>query len=111
MLALGLMSGTSMDGIDAALIETDGEFVNRHTTNKISLPYSTAFKKTLLKAIRAIKSGMQPNLNTLSVQSTLWHVKAVKKIYKKHSLAKPIDIIGYHGQTMLHNPNKKFISI
>lgn len=86
MISLGLMSGTSMDGIDAALIETDGEF-HVQSLAHLSLPYKNLTKQDVLD------------------QTTALHAQLIEKILKKNKIA--VDVIGYHGQTTYHNPAEK----
>lgn len=139
--AIGLMSGTSMDGIDAALIETDGES-QVESLGSICLPYAYPFQ-LLLKAAEFFvhrKNGtfeesfihfLRDKLNlteTRSIQnicerylnqydltefsldatqhhSTFLHALAVNELLQKIKRdASHIDIIGYHGQTVLHQP-------
>lgn len=118
MLTIGLMSGTSMDGIDAALIETDGENVVKELAG-VSLDYSTHFKvqlKEIESAVRKYsgdisavkKHSTDITFDAVVKQSTQLHIEAVKKLLEKinHS-ADRIDVIGYHGQTLFHQPTNK----
>ncbi|HEV2614088.1 MAG TPA: anhydro-N-acetylmuramic acid kinase [Gammaproteobacteria bacterium] len=86
MISLGLMSGTSMDGIDAALIETDGEFNIKRLAHE-SLSYGNLSKSEILE------------------QTTLLHADLIAKLLL--NTKNKIDIIGYHGQTTYHNPAEK----
>ncbi len=107
--ALGLMSGTSMDGIDAALIVTDGEgHVERlgfHET-----PYTDGFRSRLetgLKDALAIGNRQErPGaLAALEHDLTLLHAVAVRDSLAAFGLApEAVDVIGFHGQTVLHRP-------
>lgn len=107
--AIGLMSGTSMDGIDAALLQTDGE---RHVKilGAYALPYSAAFRQKLrrgLQEAQAIKrAGERPgSLSALEEELTARHAAAVKTLLAQQGLsAAEIDIIGFHGQTVAHRP-------
>lgn len=138
MLAIGLMSGTSMDGIDAAILETDGDFFIK-TIDGISLQYDTEFK-ILLKAAEyavrkksgdliaakqyfpeAIQTYLETELKTSAYQaitkisfdnvvehSTQLHATAVKQLLDKTGYSsKQVDVIGYHGQTLFHQPKNK----
>ncbi|MEE2655641.1 MAG: anhydro-N-acetylmuramic acid kinase [Pseudomonadota bacterium] len=100
-IALGLMSGTSLDGIDAAILETDGEyFVN--PGKFLSLPYNPRFRET----IRSVLWENGP-IENVENQLTLLHAKAVSSLLEKAELkASDVDIIGFHGHTILHDPDK-----
>ena len=106
MISIGLMSGTSMDGIDASLMETDGETVIKEISS-ISIPYSSEIKNILKNAEAIIRSSHVTSDDAIKLSTTL-HIQAVQALLDKsgHN-AKNIDIIGYHGQTMYHNPEKK----
>ncbi len=104
---IGLMSGTSNDGIDASLVYTNGEKISR-TNFKSITAYS---KKTKALLDIAIKNPLafinnEKNYKQLSYLITLEHAKAVKEIIRI-SKVKPF-LVGFHGQTIFHNPvNKK----
>lgn len=155
MLSIGLMSGTSMDGIDASLLLTDGQ-ANIKELASYQYDYSNDVKVLLKSLERAISKafgdlGMARSiylrefenylktellLNTDAIQrklvffqeylnnvtqtnselsldkvillSTLLHANAVKALLEVANYdASDIDIIGYHGQTMYHNPSRR----
>lgn len=109
--AIGLMSGTSMDGIDIALVTTDGEnLVERGPSSAVS--YSDGFRARLKAALNDARSISDRNerpgiLKQLEHDQTLLHAIAVQDFFYEHSL-KPeeIDVIGFHGQTVLHRPRE-----
>jgi len=101
-LALGLMSGTSCDGIDAALIETDGRDFLR-TGEALTRDYPPPFRQRLRAALRDEAAGQ-----ALAAELTDLHAEAVRALLEKAKLA-PADlaVIGFHGQTILHAPERR----
>ena len=158
MISIGLMSGTSMDGIDAALLSTDGAPNSIQDLGNCSMAYAQPFK-ILLKAaeyavrtcsghLSAAESGYEQNLRdyltselkmtdqaipqrlaelsdylrraqhdriSLSAvirHSTELHGLAVNNLLQKTGYsAQQIDVVGYHGQTLFHQPQKKISAI
>ncbi|TCM58964.1 anhydro-N-acetylmuramic acid kinase [Rhizobium sp. PP-F2F-G48] len=111
MTAIGLMSGTSMDGIDLALLETDGEAVVRRGPSH-GLAYDSGFrarlKAALVMAAPIRDRGERPgDLVRIERDLTLLHAVAVHDFLHANGL-KPgdIDVIGFHGQTVLHRPDE-----
>ena len=131
--ALGLMSGTSMDGIDVALIDTDGEETLARGPSA-TFPYSPEFREELSAAVEAAKvlrhrderarqhmadlraaaakvlqpGGPRPDvLQTAERHLTELHVQAVEKFVADNGLdAGTIDVVGFHGHTVLHAPEE-----
>lgn len=109
--AIGLMSGTSMDGIDVALVRTDGAgVVERGPT--MGVAYDPAFRKRLQAALETAKAigrrDERPgDLAAVERELTLRHVQAVKSFLGENGLlAADVDVIGFHGQTVLHRPDQ-----
>jgi anhydro-N-acetylmuramic acid kinase len=102
--AIGLMSGTSLDGIDAAMIETDGESVHA-TGDAITVPYLPELRDRL----RSILGGNQPDLiQAIERDMTIAHADAVERLLARAGLrAGEINLVGFHGQTILHEPHAK----
>ena len=99
MRAVGLMSGTSLDGIDAALIETDGERVSA-TGLAETTPYDPAFRERLRAAL-----GRREAPAELERDLTLAHVAEVVLVLAEAKLSPgEIDVIGFHGHTIFHDP-------
>ena len=107
--AIGLMSGTSMDGIDVALLKTDGRSI-------VEMGPSAAFDYTLDQR-KALEAGMQDaevmrerhkrpgSLFDLERAVTNWHCEAVEQFLASNQMTSDdIDIVGFHGQTVLHRP-------
>ena len=109
--AIGLMSGTSMDGIDVASISTDGENrVERH--GFASFPYDDAFRNQLRQALvdatsltdRAERPGC---LGSVEHELTKRHAEAVARFLSDRNIsARDIDLVAFHGQTVLHRPDQ-----
>lgn len=104
--AIGLMSGTSMDGIDVALIESDG-FSLRKENKFLFFPYSKLFQ------IKLQKLTSKPNLDSklyldVNKELTELHIEAVQKFLLQYNLkSEDIDLVGFHGHTILHKPDQK----
>jgi anhydro-N-acetylmuramic acid kinase len=111
MRALGLMSGTSMDGIDVALLETDGDRDVRHGPCA-SYPYPPAIKADLragLKQARALedRSDRPGDLRRIEGALTALNAEAVLDFLQGNGIdAASVDLIGYHGQTVLHDASR-----
>ena len=105
--AIGLMSGTSMDGIDAALIESDGRDFVRPIGFHF-LPYSPEMRADLRQAMAEARdmAAPQPSPFILDVEQrqTLLHAKAVAAVLARYPGA--LDVIGFHGQTIAHRPER-----
>ncbi len=97
--AIGLMSGTSLDGVDAALIETDGERVFA-IGRTLTVPFEPELRADLRRLLDRAPglSGDDPGVRSLSARVTARHVEAVA------ALGETADLIGFHGQTILHRP-------
>ncbi len=103
LTALGLMSGTSLDGIDAAILCTDGVEV-RNTGHFLTLPYSPELQERLHALL---KSQDKELARVLEREITLLHARAVKKLLVQAKMrAKDVDVIGFHGQTIAHAPER-----
>lgn len=110
--ALGLMSGTSMDGIDVAIVTTDGEgSVERGPS--ATYPYPPEFRAQLAQAIADAKLVTQRKqrpgcLAGVERELTERHAVAVVDFLRATGIdPASIDVMGFHGQTVLHKPAEK----
>jgi anhydro-N-acetylmuramic acid kinase len=106
MRALGLMSGTSVDGIDVAIIETDGESVFGFGP-ELTVPYSDHVRGL----IRAAFGAETPNEATHAAERAVTeaHIDAVRHAAATHDIAlASLDVVGFHGQTITHRPERQF---
>ena len=105
--ALGLMSGTSMDGIDLAAVTTDGEGTVRRGPSAF-VPYDASFRNRIEAALADAKPITHRNerpgdLAALERELTLRHAAAVNRFRSDFS-SLTLDLVGFHGQTVLHRP-------
>lgn len=108
--AIGLMSGTSMDGIDVALVASDGE--NRVERGpSVFVSYEAAFRRKLEKSLETAKAiatrcERPGDLAEIEREITERHAKAVKHFVAEATGSLKPSLIGFHGQTVLHRPEK-----
>ena len=113
--ALGLMSGTSLDGVDFSIIKTDGkEYLSLSGNNYLE------FSNTLRQKIREIKSKITSTnecekvirsneYRELSDEITGFHQEGViRTVGRAGGGYGPIDVIGFHGITLWHKPPDKY---
>ena len=107
--AMGLMSGTSLDGVDVSIIQSDGN-------KELSLILDRYFEydKELIDKISIIRKKITDpeklnryfdEIKDLERNITLFHVKAIKETLAMSKFS--VDLIGFHGQTIFHDPEKK----
>jgi len=105
MIAIGLMSGTSLDGIDAAVIETDGDGISAFG-NRLCVPYPKEFRDTL-RQLLGCKPAELSNIRSVIDDLTMRHADAVKLLLQQSGLtADEIGVVGFHGQTLFHDPDQ-----
>lgn len=100
---IGLMSGTSLDGIDVALIRTDGEkMIEREAF------ISLAYEDTLRRRIRqCLNKPVDDFTREVEMELTQAHADAIVALLVERGLSpQEVDLIGFHGQTISHAPDK-----
>lgn len=112
MRAIGLMSGTSMDGIDVALIETNGETVSRFGPSALHFyqEHEVALLRAAMEAAPALRTrDERPGvIGEAEAMSTVLHASAVNTFLTVNEIDRStIDVVGFHGQTIWHRPAEK----
>ena len=112
LTAIGLMSGTSLDGVDVALIETDGRRIQAFGPSGYR-PYSEMerrlLRQALFEAVNLPQRDARPGILREAEQAvTIAHAEAVAAFTAQNRItAQDIDIVGFHGQTVLHRPERR----
>lgn len=102
MLALGLMSGTSLDGVDVALLDTDGETV-AGLGPAATIPYGADQRLALM----GVLGGNGP-VAEVERDLTLFHARVVRDFLAEHEIdAASVAVAGFHGHTILHAPQER----
>jgi anhydro-N-acetylmuramic acid kinase len=112
LTAIGLMSGTSLDGVDVAMIETDGKRVQAFGPSGYR-PYTETerrvLRQALTEAVHLPQRDARPGiLREAERVVTVAHAEAVASFTAhNHIRYEDIDIVGFHGQTVLHRPAER----
>ncbi len=106
-LAVGLMSGTSMDGIDAALIRTDGVSAFEPVA-QLDRPYDSEFRARLREVV-----GAPGPHDAVAAELTARHVGIVRDLLAAAGVsAASVSVVGFHGHTVFHDPaNSRTVQI
>jgi len=108
-ISLGLMSGTSADGVDASIIQSDGD--NKY---EVILDKYFQYNKNIYNKIHNLKDeinnfkdlkNLSKKIQSLEKEITIFHAGVVNEInieYKSN-----VDLVGFHGQTIFHNAKEK----
>ncbi|MDA7830404.1 anhydro-N-acetylmuramic acid kinase [Candidatus Pelagibacter sp.] len=107
--SLGLMSGTSMDGVDASIIKSNGENEYKSIFDEY-FEYDEALYKDIVNLRSRINSVNDIIINSELIKDverkiTIFHGKICNKIIQENN--HEIDLIGFHGQTIFHEANQK----
>ncbi len=108
--SLGLMSGTSGDGVDASIINSDGKgyykvLINEYFEYTDDISQNIYNLKSNINKLEDIKK-FSIEINDLERKITLFHSNVVLECIKNNDFV--IDLIGFHGQTILHSPIDKY---
>ena len=107
--ALGLMSGTSMDGVDASIIKSDGNIEYSIIYDEY-FEYNHEFYSKLINirdkvSIEDDLKKYSDEIHSLEREIALLNADIINKIVKKSKIE--IDFVGFHGQTIFHDPKNK----
>jgi anhydro-N-acetylmuramic acid kinase len=108
-LHLGMMSGTSLDGVDAALVETDGESLGACGA-VLTLPIPPALRAALRALMDEAETLARDDrrLGEAEAALTSLHAEAVAALLAREGVARgEVTAIGFHGQTLLHRPERR----
>ncbi len=101
-LAVGLMSGTSRDGIDAALLRSDGEAVVEPVAF-LGIPYDPDFRARLADAATGAADAAE-----VERALTERHAAAVEALLAHHGVRREaVRVVGFHGHTLHHDPARR----
>ena len=103
---IGLMSGTSFDGINACIVYTNGSGLKRYNIN-----YLSKYKNKTIDLLKKVVEGrsFKENFNELNDLITIDHYECICSLL--HSVDIKVDLIGFHGQTIFHNPKINSIQL
>lgn len=99
--AIGLMSGTSLDGVDVAVLVTDGDR-EAHQRYAKTFPYPDALRSKLKQCLNQ-KDDSNPLLQEAEEEMTRFHAKACREAL---DMFPDVSLIGFHGQTIWHAPEE-----
>ena len=107
-IALGLMSGTSLDGIDGAIVRTDGERI-LDLGPALTVPYDAPFRDRLRAVLGA--DAKEEAIAPVARELTLRHAEAARAVIDANAASPaglgPVAVIGFHGHTVLHRPERR----
>jgi len=107
--SIGLMSGTSMDGVDISIIQSDGQYefyniLDDYFEYDVDLQEQLiSLRKIVVNQNDLLKKSRE--LGILERKITVFHAEKINQVLSKYK--HQIDLIGFHGQTIFHDPQKK----
>jgi anhydro-N-acetylmuramic acid kinase len=108
LTAIGVISGTSMDGIDVSIVTSDGRDTPRFGAGA-SYPYRESTRRELQALVAEAERALSEPLVELEAAVTEDHLAAVRRFIAEQKLdPKTIDLVGLHGQTVYHRPEQRF---
>ncbi len=108
LTAIGVISGTSMDGIDVSLVKSDGRDAVSFGAGA-SYPYRPETKVALQALIAHAERALTEPLVELEAAVTADHLAAIRSFVAEQNLEPAgIDLVGLHGQTVYHRPDLRF---
>jgi anhydro-N-acetylmuramic acid kinase len=106
--AIGVISGTSMDGIDVSIVETDGDTVVNPGPGR-TFSYPDDLRRRLQDLIAEPTRAQSEPLAELDQAVTHAHIEAIRRFMAEADIsAKDVSLIGFHGQTVYHRPEIRF---
>ena len=107
--ALGLMSGTSMDGVDASIIKSDGERVYSPLLDRY-FEYGDKIRQKIISIRAKIIAPdhlieHEDEIKDIEREITLFHANVVNEILNNNKIE--VDLLGFHGQTIYHDSKEK----
>ncbi|MDR3519079.1 MAG: anhydro-N-acetylmuramic acid kinase [Azospirillaceae bacterium] len=104
--ALGLMSGTAQDGIDVALIRTDG-LAQVESGGFLTVPYPAGFRERLRSCLGPPGTVPATVVAAVEAELTARHAVAVDSLLQQEGVdAATVDLVGFHGHTLFHAPEQ-----
>ncbi len=106
--AIGAISGTSMDGIDVSWVESDGDTV-ADAGPGATFAYPPDLRRRLIEVAKTPDIALTDPMSDLERAVTDAHVDAIRRFIAVSNLRPPrIDLVGLHGQTVCHRPERRF---
>ena len=107
--AMGLMTGTSIDGVDLSLIKSDGlnyftSILDKYYKFEANLKDRIIELRDEISTVEDIEKYSK-NLKAVEKDLTLFHARIINEVFKESG--DNIDLVGFHGQTILHKPDEK----